>query len=327
MMLDGVKVAVTGACGFLGNAIVHRLVKTGVLSVVCIDVTDPSDPVCDDESLRVSYVRADVRDADTLARVLDAFGVVLVFHCASLIDLCPVRADPRTHGQPQDASCLVWCMFHLPQVFSCLVIDHRLARMPLVWQVVMNDLELITELAEISTFVDSAHTRAPPTIFVQVMTDEVYDVNVNGTRAVIAACIQARTVQALVYTSSIDVTFDGNPVRLGTEERPYPRNPGAFNGYIHSKVLAEKEILAANGSRLRTAALRPSHIFGPGDPMIPLVVDMVRCGEAPFILGDGRNENDYVFVENVATGHVQCAHSMLFQACWLTRVDVFVFVF
>lgn len=293
-MLEGVKVAVTGACGFLGNAIVHRLVKTGVRSVVCIDVTDPSDPVCDDESLRVSYVRADVRDADTLARVLDAFGVVLVFHCASLIDLCPVRA-----------------VLHLPQVLSRLVIDHILAWMPLV-----NDLQLKTELVEISAFVESPHTRAPPTIFVQVMTDEVYDVNVNGTRAVIAACIQARTVRALVYTSSIDVTFDGNPVRLGTEERPYPRNPGAFNGYIHSKVLAESEILAANGSRLRTAALRPSHIFGPGDPMIPLVVDMVRCGEAPFILGDGRNENDYVFVENVATGHVQCAHSMLFQACW-----------
>ena len=36
------------------------------------------------------------------------------------------------------------------------------------------------------------------------------------------------------------------------------------------------------------------HIFGPGDPMIPLVVDLVRSGGAPFMMGDGRNENDYV---------------------------------
>ena len=127
------------------------------------------------------------------------------------------------------------------------------------------------------------------------MTDIVYDVNVNGTRAVIAACIRSASVRALVYTSSIDVTFDGRPVCDGTEERPYPANPGEFNGYIHSKVMAERHVLAANSpGGLLTTALRPSHIFGPGDPMIPLVVDLVRSGGAPFMMGDGRNENDYV---------------------------------
>jgi nucleoside-diphosphate-sugar epimerase len=145
----------------------------------------------------------------------------------------------------------------------------------------------------------------------QVMTDFLYDVNVNGTRAVIAACTRSKSVRALVYTSSIDVTFDGRPVLDGTEDRPYPQHPDEFNGYIHSKVLAERHVLAANSPGLRTAALRPSHIYGPGDPMIPLVVDLVSSGGAPFMMGDGRNVNDYVFVDNVATGHVQCAHSML----------------
>jgi len=55
-MLEGIKCAVIGACGFLGSAIVKRLTRTGVHAVVAIDVVDPVDPVCDDDDHRVSYV-------------------------------------------------------------------------------------------------------------------------------------------------------------------------------------------------------------------------------------------------------------------------------
>jgi hypothetical protein len=55
-MLEGIKCAVIGACGFLGSAIVKQLTQTRVHAVVAIDVVDPVDPVCDDDDHRVSYV-------------------------------------------------------------------------------------------------------------------------------------------------------------------------------------------------------------------------------------------------------------------------------
>jgi hypothetical protein len=65
-MLEGIKCAVIGACGFLGSAIVKRLTRTGIHAVVAIDVVDPVDPVCDDDGHRVSYVTPPM---DTTTRI------------------------------------------------------------------------------------------------------------------------------------------------------------------------------------------------------------------------------------------------------------------
>ena len=142
------------------------------------------------------------------------------------------------------------------------------------------------------------------------MSETIYDVNVNGVKSALAASRASETVQAFVYTSSIDVTFTGHPVHNATEaDLTYPQTPSWYNGYIHTKVLAERAVLAANRPTFRTAALRPSHIYGPGDAMLTIISDMVRAGQAPFRLGHGIN--DYVFVDNVAMGHVLCAESLL----------------
>lgn len=88
-MLAGVTIAVTGGGGYLGTALVRKLVSsTSVHSVVAIDVAEPRAHVVDQ---RVSYVSADVRDAEQLRVVLEEFQVTLVFHCCAVIDLCPVR--------------------------------------------------------------------------------------------------------------------------------------------------------------------------------------------------------------------------------------------
>lgn len=72
------------------------------------------------------------------------------------------------------------------------------------------------------------------------------------------------------------------------------------------QIEAEKLILAANGQQgLRTIALRPSGIFGEGDPLfVPSVINNARKGKMKFIIGSGRNLMDFTYVGNVAYSHI-----------------------
>lgn len=61
-----------------------------------------------------------------------------------------------------------------------------------------------------------------------------------------------------------------------------------------------------------TCALRPSVIFGPGDPqMIPSLYACITKGETPFIIGDGLNMWDVTYVSNVADAHVLAVENLL----------------
>lgn len=87
-----------------------------------------------------------------------------------------------------------------------------------------------------------------------------YKVNVDGTKAVIAAAV-ATGVRKLVFTSSASVVFDGTDLADADERLPYSKTP--VDAYTDSKAKAEAAVLAANGKGgLLTVALRPAGIFG-----------------------------------------------------------------
>src|SRR5262245_21055641 len=124
--------------------------------------------------------------------------------------------------------------------------------------------------------------------------------NVEGTRFVLEAC-RASGVKRLVYTSSPSVVFDGRDHRRANESLPYPRRHLA--AYPATKAVAEREVLAANGPRLATLALRPHLVLGPGDPnLMPRLVARARAGKLA-IVGDGRNEVSFTWIENAAAAH------------------------
>lgn len=53
-------------------------------------------------------------------------------------------------------------------------------------------------------------------------TDAVYNINVEGTKAILRACHRAK-VHFLIYTSSMDVVFNGKPLAFANgESLPYP---------------------------------------------------------------------------------------------------------
>lgn len=125
--------------------------------------------------------------------------------------------------------------------------------------------------------------------------DDFYQANVLGTRAVIEGC-RRHGVRRLVYTSTPSVVYNG--LDLAGADESLPLTTDCPSAYPLTKALAEAEVLAANGDRLRTTALRPHLIWGPGDPhLVPRVLERARAGRLR-IVGKGINKVDMVHVEN-----------------------------
>ncbi|XP_068441188.1 sterol-4-alpha-carboxylate 3-dehydrogenase, decarboxylating isoform X2 [Clinocottus analis] len=135
-------------------------------------------------------------------------------------------------------------------------------------------------------------------------------VNIQGTRTVIEACVEAG-VQKLVLTSSASVVFEGKDVKNGSEHLPYAKKP--IDYYTETKIEQEKLVLEACDKEkgFLTVAIRPHGIFGPRDPqLVPILVDAARRGKMKFIIGDGTNLVDFTFVENVVHGHILAAEHL-----------------
>jgi nucleoside-diphosphate-sugar epimerase len=147
------------------------------------------------------------------------------------------------------------------------------------------------------------HTAAVPGIWGSW--EHFYGINTVGTQNVLAACLKAN-VRKLVYTSSPSVIYDGKEHLNVDESYPYPTS--YLCHYPHSKALAEKAVLEANGRNgLATAALRPHLIWGPRDNhLIPRLIARARSGRLRRV-GNGQNLISMSYVENAARAHLQAA--------------------
>ena len=137
---------------------------------------------------------------------------------------------------------------------------------------------------------------------------EIMGVNYQGALNVIVACRTCK-VKALVFTSSLDVLFDGNPLVDVDEETPYPKSHST--SYCESKYLAELAVLKANGDALLTCSIRPSDIYGEGDPYhIGSLINMAKGGFY-VRLGNGKSLCQHVYVGNMGQAHVLAAAELL----------------
>jgi len=134
-----------------------------------------------------------------------------------------------------------------------------------------------------------------------------YTTNVLGTEMVLSCC-RKNGVPMLVYTSSPSVVFNRTDIRGGDESLPYASH--FLCHYARSKALAEQSVLAANSTTLRTCALRPHLIWGPGDPhLLPRLLESGRHKMLKRI-GDGSNLVDISYIDNVALGHILAAQNL-----------------
>ncbi|TFH26162.1 MAG: NAD-dependent epimerase/dehydratase family protein [Bacteroidia bacterium] len=138
--------------------------------------------------------------------------------------------------------------------------------------------------------------------------EEIMSVNYQATLNAIEAA-RANGVKALVFTSSLDVLFDGKPLKNVNEETPYPASHST--SYCESKYLAELAVLEANDDQLRTSIIRPSDIYGEGDPYhIGSLIQMARGGFY-VRLGNGQSLCQHVYVRNVAHAHIGVSKALL----------------
>ena len=134
-----------------------------------------------------------------------------------------------------------------------------------------------------------------------------HEPNVRGTQNVLAAC-QEQGVHRLVYTSSPSVVFDGRSMEGVDESVPYPQRQHSH--YAATKALGEQAVLAANGTTLRTLALRPHLIWGPRDNhLVPRIVRQGRAGTLRRV-GDGTNKVDTTYIDNAARAHLLAADAL-----------------
>lgn len=142
-------------------------------------------------------------------------------------------------------------------------------------------------------------------------------VNVQGTQNVLKACVE-HGVSRLVYTSTFNVVFGGQVIENGDESLPYLPLHLHPDHYSRTKSLAEMAVLQANGTALkdgsevlRSCALRPAGIYGPGEQRhLPRIVGYIENGIFRFVYGKPSSLVEFVHVDNLVSAHELAAKAL-----------------
>jgi UDP-glucose 4-epimerase len=133
-----------------------------------------------------------------------------------------------------------------------------------------------------------------------------FDVNIRGTFNVIEAAIKAG-VKRVVYSSSASVYGDAVDLPM-TEDHPYNNN--TFYG---ATKIAGEHMFRSLGERygLNWVGLRYMNVYGPRQDyrgayiaVMMQMLDRLDRGEAPVVFGDGSQQYDFIYVEDVARANV-----------------------
>ena len=137
---------------------------------------------------------------------------------------------------------------------------------------------------------------------------DFYITNVTGTENVIAAC-QECGVPALVYTSTPSVVSGLTDLDGVDESVGYATHYDA--DYGQTKAEAERLVLSAGSTGLRTVALRPPLIWGPGDTsLLPRVIERGKSGTLRRIKGPPKLQ-DITFIDDAVQAHLLAGDLLL----------------
>lgn len=142
--------------------------------------------------------------------------------------------------------------------------------------------------------------------------ERVKAINYDGTKHVLDAAM-ASGCRHFVYTSSCTAVIDDldhdyylmdESVPIGLATLPYGKSKGMAETYVMSPKHAEEGLIAC--------ALRPCTIIGPGDTaVISLIHDLIAKHETYFIVGDGDNFYDFMYIDNAVQAHLLAIENLL----------------
>ncbi|PNT69309.1 hypothetical protein BRADI_3g53310v3 [Brachypodium distachyon] len=152
-----------------------------------------------------------------------------------------------------------------------------------------------------------------------VQTGRTDDININGTCNVLDACHE-HGVRRLVYVSTYNVVFGGEPIVNGNETLPYFPIEDHVDAYGRSKSIAEQLVLKSNArqakssksTRLYTCAIRPAAIYGPGEERhLPRILSLAKLGLAFFKIGGPNVKTDWLYVDNLVLALILASMGLL----------------
>jgi len=147
------------------------------------------------------------------------------------------------------------------------------------------------------------------------MSQKLYDVNVGGTKNILALCRQFQ-VDKLVYVSSVHAIPEHRKLTVQAEISQF--DPALVEGgYAKSKAEATQAVLNAAASGLPAVVVHPSGILGPYDDGQNHLVQLVRdfaLGRLPACVKGGY---DFVDVRDVAQGCILAAEQGVPGECYL----------
>ena len=144
---------------------------------------------------------------------------------------------------------------------------------------------------------------------------KVHDVNVGGTKNIIALC-QKSKVKRMVYVSSVHAIAEAPTGTTICEAQQF--NPSAVCGlYAKTKAEATQCVLDAARAGLNACIVHPSGIIGPYDyghgHLTQLILDYMRGRLTACVKGG----YDFVDVRDVAAGILACCEKGEAGACYI----------
>lgn len=126
--------------------------------------------------------------------------------------------------------------------------------------------------------------------------DDFHLANVKGTRNVLQGCIR-HGIEKLVFISSPSIYFNDQDRLDLKEDTALPLRQ--LSHYATTKLIAEKEVLAAREKGIDVINLRPKAVFGPHDNTFsPRILRMSRKRRFPLI-NNGRAMVDITYIDNL----------------------------
>lgn len=135
---------------------------------------------------------------------------------------------------------------------------------------------------------------------------QIYRLNIEGTMNVIRAGINS-DVERFVCTSTAGVLGVSDKVGCCDERTPRPKK--YFIDYECSKSIMEESLKTLVATGVEIITVNPSRVYGPGvlsdSNGVTRIMQRYIAGKWRVIPGDGSSIGNYVFVNDVVTGHIK----------------------
>jgi nucleoside-diphosphate-sugar epimerase len=165
------------------------------------------------------------------------------------------------------------------------------------FDIVRGDIRNIHDVKKATKNIDIVYHLAALIVRPEYTKKDYFDVNVEGTRNLLNA-INKKTFKKFIFFSSVAIY--GLPICIGDMKNfseKSIKNPCEVYG--ESKLAAENLVIS---SKLSYAIIRPTSVYGLRDhSSFPTLIKSIK-NHYFFIVGDGENKIDYVYVKDLVRG-------------------------